>query len=83
MCDGFHAQYVARWGGDEAKPYPGPPVTDPRHFVRHQNKIGYLVSDDADTTEPTTPQHASTATTHLPIGEDGRAGVKRPRTPAA
>lgn len=82
VCDGFHAQYVARWGDDEATPYPGPPVTDPRHFIRHQNKIGYLVPDAADT-GTTTPEHASTATTHLPVGEDGRAGVRRPRTPAA
>jgi hypothetical protein len=58
-------------------------VTDPRHFIRHQNKIGYLVSDDAESAEPTTPDPAGTAATHLPVGEDGRAGVKRPRTPAA
>jgi sulfatase maturation enzyme AslB (radical SAM superfamily) len=82
VCDGFHAQYVARWGGAEAKPYPGLPVTDPLHFIRHQNKIGYVAPDDADTTE-TTPDQASAATTYLLVGEDGRAGVKRPRTPAA
>jgi MoaA/NifB/PqqE/SkfB family radical SAM enzyme len=41
ICDGFHAQYVARWGGDEAVPYPGPAITDPRHFIRDQLKYRY------------------------------------------
>jgi hypothetical protein len=41
ICDGFHAQYAARWGGGEAVPYPGPLVTDPRHFIRHQDKYHY------------------------------------------
>jgi hypothetical protein len=41
ICDGFHAQYAARWGGGEADPYPGPQVTDPRHFIRHQDKYQY------------------------------------------
>jgi len=41
ICDGFHAQYAARWGGGEAVPYPGPQVTDPRHFIRHQDKYQY------------------------------------------
>ncbi len=41
ICDGFHAQYAARWGGAEAVPYPGPAVTDPCHFVRHQDKHDY------------------------------------------
>ena len=41
VCDGFHAQYAARWGGKEAAPYPGPPVSDPCHFVQHQDKVEY------------------------------------------
>jgi MoaA/NifB/PqqE/SkfB family radical SAM enzyme len=41
ICDGFHAQYITRWGDDEAIPYPGPLVTDPRHFVQHQDKYFY------------------------------------------
>jgi GT2 family glycosyltransferase/pyruvate-formate lyase-activating enzyme len=39
VCDGFHGQYAARFGGSEAAPYPGPPVTDPCHHVRRQPKI--------------------------------------------
>ncbi len=46
ICDGFHAQYAARWGGDEAAPYPGAPVTDPCHFVREQRKVEYNAADD-------------------------------------
>lgn len=42
ICDGFHAQYTARWGGGEAVPHPGPAVTDPCHFIRHQDKYQYL-----------------------------------------
>lgn len=41
ICDGFHAQYVARWGGDDAIPYPGSLVTDPRHFIKNQDKYQY------------------------------------------
>jgi sulfatase maturation enzyme AslB (radical SAM superfamily) len=41
ICDGFHAQYVSRWGGTEAVPCPGPPVTDPRHFISNQYKVRY------------------------------------------
>jgi MoaA/NifB/PqqE/SkfB family radical SAM enzyme len=41
VCDGFHAQYAARWGTAEAAPYPGPEVSDPCHFTRHQLKQDY------------------------------------------
>ena len=76
VCDGFHAQYVARWGGDEATPYPGQPITDPRHFIRHQTKIRYLTPDaQAAAGTPT----GDPATTRLPIGQDGRAGSTRRR----
>ena len=76
VCDGFHPQYVARWGGGEARPYDGPPVTDPCHFVGQQSKITYVQAADDD--------HATTsidavALTRLPMGEDGRAGITRPR----
>jgi MoaA/NifB/PqqE/SkfB family radical SAM enzyme len=81
VCDGFHAQYVARWGGDEATPYPGPPITDPRHFIRHQHKIQYGTPGNADTADRGTLDGTDSAATRLPIGEDGRAGIKRPRTP--
>jgi pyruvate-formate lyase-activating enzyme len=80
VCDGFHAQYIARWGGAEANPYPGPPITDPCHFVRHQNKLEYhahQTSGDSDIAgrSPDVP-----ALIDLPVGEDGRAGVRRTRS---
>jgi hypothetical protein len=39
VCDGFHAQYAHRWGTGEARPYTGPAVTDPAHFVQRQVKV--------------------------------------------
>ena len=47
ICDGFHTQYAARWDGVEAVPYPGPVVTDPCHFVGHQDKHAYLAAAQA------------------------------------
>jgi MoaA/NifB/PqqE/SkfB family radical SAM enzyme len=41
VCDGFHSQYVARFGGEEAAPFPGPLVRDPCHFINGQVKIEY------------------------------------------
>lgn len=52
ICDGFHSQYLGRWGGSEAVPYSGPPITDPRHFVREQDKVEYLMADGAREREP-------------------------------
>jgi hypothetical protein len=45
ICDGFHEQYLARWGADEAAPRTGPPVTDPSHFIRQQSKLRYQTAD--------------------------------------
>jgi len=80
VCDGFHAQYVARWGGDEAKPYDGPLIDDPSHFVRHQDKLAYRMLDGAARSEVVVPTETRPLdATHLPMGDDGRAGVKRTR----
>lgn len=38
ICDGFHGQYAARFGFDEARPYAGDPVTSPTHFGARQMK---------------------------------------------
>lgn len=78
VCDGFHAQYLTRWGGDEATPYDAPPVTDPTHFIRHQHKISYQVAD-AEAADPAAGRSGAVAGTRLPVGEDGRAGVTRTR----
>ncbi len=42
ICSGFHSQYVNRWGWDEAKPYEGSLVTNPKHFINQQQKIHYV-----------------------------------------
>lgn len=83
VCDGFHEQYVARWGGEEAEPYGGAPVADPRHFIRHQRKIRYVGPAVTDTTDTDVPAPEDLTAAHLPVGHDGRAGIRRRRTPAA
>ncbi|HZM82420.1 MAG TPA: radical SAM protein [Candidatus Limnocylindrales bacterium] len=75
ICDGFHKQYVARWGGEEAKPYDGSLIDDPTHFVRRQRKIRYAVSDD----DPEGMNSDALAAVRLAMDNDGRAGVKRQR----
>ncbi|GAA0401256.1 radical SAM protein [Micromonospora gifhornensis] len=75
VCDGFHEQYVTRWGADEARPYDKPLIDDPTHFVKQQRKIRYTGTGEhregADA--------EALASTRLPVGDDGRAGVKRQR----
>jgi MoaA/NifB/PqqE/SkfB family radical SAM enzyme len=77
VCDGFHPQYVARWGDEEANPYAGPPVTDPRHFIAQQQKIAYISTGSQ--AGDRRPPSEGLATTKVPMGDDGRAGVKRRR----
>ncbi len=61
VCDGFHAQYTSRWGDREAVPYPGPPVTDPRHFIQHQDKYLYPSVAQIPGHDPGRPGDAGTA----------------------
>jgi hypothetical protein len=80
ICDGFHAQYVARWGGAEAVPYPGPVVTDPCHFVCHQDKHDYLAAASAP---PARHDHPSAgghpAVSPLDLAASGGAGARHTR----
>jgi len=76
ICDGFHRQYVSRWGDQEAKPYDGPQITDPRHFIRHQPKVQYLVAPSQGL--PADERYAAALTvTQFDETEGNRAGVKR------
>jgi molybdenum cofactor biosynthesis enzyme MoaA len=43
ICDGFHGDYAELFGTSEARPFGGPKLNDPRHFIRKQDKI---VQDD-------------------------------------
>ena len=76
ICDGFHAQYVARWGGGEAVPYPGPPVTDPRHFIRHQDKYQYWPEEPGSGPEPANGWSRTEMATPLGLTAGGGAGAR-------
>ncbi|MBN1172923.1 MAG: radical SAM protein [Micromonosporaceae bacterium] len=79
ICDGFHRQYVARWGDAEAVPRAGAPIADPCHFIRHQPKLEY--ADDGTTVTGGLATTMLTATQFDP-GAGHRAGVRhRPATP--
>jgi len=77
ICDGFHAQYAARWDGAEAAPYPGPVVTDACHFVRHQGKHDYLTAAaalrPAAPDQPNADDHPPASPLDLAAGGGARA----------
>jgi MoaA/NifB/PqqE/SkfB family radical SAM enzyme/GT2 family glycosyltransferase len=80
VCDGFHAQYAARWGGSEAIPYPGPPVADPRHFIRHQDKYQYPPGEPGSGPGPSASSSTELA---APLGLTASGGaVARRKLPA-
>jgi sulfatase maturation enzyme AslB (radical SAM superfamily) len=80
ICDGFHRQYLTRWGDGEANPYPGAPVTDPRHHIAAQPKLAYDLPEPSHLPPDDAP---AVATARLPVGHDGRAGPTRLRAAAA
>jgi MoaA/NifB/PqqE/SkfB family radical SAM enzyme len=51
ICSGFHSQYVRRWGWDEAKPYEGSLLTNPKHFISRQKKIHYIYGNKTNISE--------------------------------
>jgi MoaA/NifB/PqqE/SkfB family radical SAM enzyme len=76
VCDGFHSQYVARWGGGEAVPYPGEAITNPCHFIQHQAKTE---CGDVDGASPVTTQHGDLGQlrlTQFRTTTDHRAGIR-------
>jgi hypothetical protein len=75
VCDGFHAQYAARWGGGEAVPYPGPLATDPRRFIQHQDKYQY----PAETGSMAGPADSSRADLAGPLGLAASGGASARR----
>jgi len=84
VCDGFHEQYLARWGDDEARPYAGARVTDPTIHIRRQDKLRYL-TDSADLAGEPAGRPSPTAQPDLPLAvtiaaADGRAGHTRSST---
>jgi MoaA/NifB/PqqE/SkfB family radical SAM enzyme len=80
ICDGFHAQYTARWGGGEAVPYPGgPQVTDPCHFVRQQYKTEYATPAPAAGSDAPRPGNALPRAAQLRLDASGGAGARHKR----
>jgi hypothetical protein len=81
ICDGFHSQYVSRWGGSEARPFPGAPTTDPCHFVRNQTKIEYERGADGSD-QPDNPAEDTSAALPLRLPNSGGATERREHTTA-
>jgi MoaA/NifB/PqqE/SkfB family radical SAM enzyme len=76
ICDGFHAQYAARWGDGEAAPQPGPVVTDPRHFIRHQDKYQYSSGDPGSGPHPAAGKSTTELAAPLGLTASGGAGAR-------
>ncbi|HEY2576891.1 MAG TPA: radical SAM protein [Streptosporangiaceae bacterium] len=77
ICDGFHAQYTARWGGAKAVSYPGPLITDPRHFIDHQDKNQYPVTAPDSGSDPAQPARTAAM---APLGLDAGGGAAARQT---
>lgn len=54
ICDGFHAQYVNRWGFKDANPYSGELIKEPTFFIKKQKKLFYesIIKNDDVTYNP-------------------------------
>lgn len=76
ICDGFHAQYLARFGDDEAMPYSGPAIVDPCHFVGRQQKIEEPGMSEPGEADVITSHATSLATTQFNSAADHRAGIR-------
>jgi MoaA/NifB/PqqE/SkfB family radical SAM enzyme len=81
ICDGFHSQYVARWGFSEAKPTAGPLISDPAHFINNQRKVSYR----SHLANKVPPAHQSSPVPLTQFNEEvaHRAGVRPPSAPPA
>lgn len=77
VCDGFHPQYVARWGGGEAVPYAGDAITDPCHFVQHQKKVECELPNDTALTEKACLQAVPLHLTQFQAAANHRAGIRQ------
>lgn len=81
ICDGLHAQYLARFGDDELRPIKvSDPIQDPRHFISSQPNLRRELDEPDPTFDPalSSPLPLTQFAQHL----DNRAGVKvdfRPR----
>lgn len=77
ICDGFHEQYLERWGGGEAKPYKGNIVTDPEFYIRNQKKYEYEDHEEKENSLKSSVFFTSLdSITQFNNQNDNRAGVK-------
>jgi MoaA/NifB/PqqE/SkfB family radical SAM enzyme len=76
ICDGFHEQYVARWGGDEGRAYPGAPVAEPWYFVQHQHKVDRPSPGDTLSHSMGDGQAAPLRLTQFQASTEHRGGVR-------
>lgn len=76
ICDGFHPQYVARFGGAEAQPLDGPLITDPQHFIRHQVKVAATGIAAALPEQGRSGEFRPLALSQFQAAEQHRAGVR-------
>jgi pyruvate-formate lyase-activating enzyme len=77
ICDGVHSQYVARWGGAEVVPYIGAPVTDPRHFISHQEKVACAAPGEATPATVDRRRAAALEAAQFQAATAHRAGVRK------
>ncbi|HEV2374107.1 MAG TPA: hypothetical protein VGS19_18370, partial [Streptosporangiaceae bacterium] len=73
ICDGFHTQYTTRWGGGEARPYPGTRISDPHHFIAGQRKRDYVIPDEAASREMSPPEGGGRMAGQLTLEGSGGA----------
>lgn len=76
ICDGFHAQYLSRFGGEEAVPYSGRAIVDPCHFIKRQRKIEELKMTEPAKGDFNARHTASLLTTQFNSAAGHRAGIK-------
>lgn len=75
ICDGFHSQYLARWGAEEAVPYDGELISDPTFYIRQQAKHEYTEANGQIPMRPL--EFAPLANiTQFDGADENRAGVR-------
>jgi MoaA/NifB/PqqE/SkfB family radical SAM enzyme len=76
ICDGFSSQYVARFGSEEAEPFPGPSIQDPAFFIRAQEKFEHRHDTEASEEPLIASLDAPLRATQFNSALENRAGVK-------
>jgi MoaA/NifB/PqqE/SkfB family radical SAM enzyme len=75
ICDGLHEQYMHRYGDEELRPYPGPSIADPTHFIRWQPNL--FRESHEPSREPDERLRGPLHLTQHDPNLNNRAGIKR------